>query len=833
MSIKQNNKSKLFLARVIKSTIARMYFVRVFLLLVIGVNGYATTVNKAEQYLLDGDEKAAVKLLTRLASEANHSQAMLTLARLYNESKELRDEKLSFKFAKNAVEMGNLDAYYLLSQYYRKGVGVASVPKKANELLEYCTAAANTLCNYQYAMQQLEKSDSTSQVNGYAHLIINDQLWSNKPENIAAIEQGKVLKEKWRKKIKKSRLKEAEKLAQELMSKYHAHELEHLARYRESMINSGELNALPLFNYNWQTWVAESECQNAMPQLASHQSSPTHIANTQCQCQYQFEYGQKSSGFFDALTGNTKYPRTNLSASSWLAQCKKERRHEVRAQPLTNARYNSLMKPDMSEKWNEYMSAKLMRKLGKNNRASQPLTLKQFKQDILKPECETYVNSVLKPYSDGFWDSFTLQAPVYPGVLFISDKEILANLKNQSVSKSTLTKRCLTALSNRYIHVFDEVEDTYQKFALKQKQKQQAIAQQEKERLRQLKLEKERQQKKQAENIARLDNIEQQVAQSVNGTVFAWSANGEKRKHYFASPLENQIALKQAYLKYIGAIERKQYTPSSKGEFEKQSAFEQRVKQDRLLFKQKQDQQFADASNNSGEFLTSQITKLLGDPRMSRLKYNADKEVFTFIVKSALYDEPIKASLAIPIKMAKSIKPVLQSSTPKVYYSLLEQTLFPFSVVLRSENVIYPATIDNAASLAIVLTEKTFNDNQRALNKKVAYEKKKQQQAKANKAKSFPYYAVITCNYGALRMCLGKDGLVTYRTTNHSGEISAYSHTQEHSVDIDLTAKFSIGVLNGKNRAAQTTVSIYSTASDKLLNSQVISGAYSERVLTN
>lgn len=278
------------------------------------------------------------------------------------------------------------------------------------------------------------------------------------------------------------------------------------------------------------------------------------------------------------------------------------------------------------------------------------------------------------------------------------------------------------------------------------------------------------------------------------------------------------------------------FVAPKKGEFEPTSEYRARVSELKRSYEKSALDAIAEQERKTTETLVSAIGTVSGKPRVLRVQYNADREIFTGAVGNG--GITVDFQVSVPLNEAKAKKAELVDSSPWVVFRFDGKTLQPVSMVLQANDTAYEFTLDNSkwdflfsqASADLYLAQ-----SQQA---KVAAESAKEEKRRLH-AKSFPYFAFITCEMNGsslpLMTCLKTNGRIDVTTASGSKTYGLRDVMGQNDLKVDLTQSFRVYGESGSSapKFGNMKIEIFSQVPYRLLKTISIFGPSDIGAITN
>lgn len=262
-----------------------------------------------------------------------------------------------------------------------------------------------------------------------------------------------------------------------------------------------------------------------------------------------------------------------------------------------------------------------------------------------------------------------------------------------------LVKPCKKYFSNTFFkNTFDMLKAKELKASIAKKKKRIAEekklkekkAKQEKERLDRLEQERLDKEKKESILKKRQDAFFQTGIPQEQWVIWGGDKHGQRNRSTINNVFE--IINYEFHKKITISNSKKVFTPPKKGEFEKTIDYQARVAKLKDKHGQLLARQLEILKAKSTETLMQVVNEQLGEAILSDLQYNADEEVFNFVVKSTV-GYTIQGKIKAPLKKAKATKASLLKAKPWILYQYNNRQLSPALMALQNELDIYSVEI--------------------------------------------------------------------------------------------------------------------------------------------
>lgn len=278
-------------------------------------------------------------------------------------------------------------------------------------------------------------------------------------------------------------------------------------------------------------------------------------------------------------------------------------------------------------------------------------------------------------------------------------------------------------------------------------------------------------------------------------------------------------------------LSNKKFVAGSKGEFETQSEYVERISKEKQAFEMKKQQQLKYSKDDLG----TDITRSIGRLSVNNLQFDADKQEFVFNIVNSNGNDLTKAVLPMPTDQAKKLKNnILNSSVHLIFAIDKHQTQLSLRKLVLSydakdpteSKVFYPNFRNKEFSLD-KHASRTWLSKYTATKKAEEEERKHQELAKKREiAKTHPYIATLSCSYGRLAVCLGSEGSLSYATDEESVALSGYDLASDSDYEFRLTNNFRVKAQNGSRRGRTLSLEIKELLTGKLVYTDSVTGSY-------
>jgi hypothetical protein len=403
-------------------------------------------------------------------------------------------------------------------------------------------------------------------------------------------------------------------------------------------------------------------------------------------------------------------------------------------------------------------------------------------------------------------------------------------LENPFPQQSTTLNACETFYADRvYVNFIEELQARDQKVAAAEAEKQRRLESQR----RVLEA------KKSAE--ARADQERSQI----------FSATGVPTKYQVtwgpnlgsSTGLDTNLvdALNRVNKDFLASMEVPQdlatFTPPPKGKFEKSLDYDKRVSVLQDEHRQRLSSTVASLSDGRSKLFAGAWARHMGAPRIDKMSYDADGEVFTANIRSATgYSIPI--SIPVPIAEAPARDAKLIKMRPWVLFYLDDDRLIPRAAVLQEGSDVQVVQLVGVEPVPFEFNESALDRYNELLESRRLQDEERKRQAQAAKAKQYPYIVLVECTVNGMSTpmsaCLRTDGEIRIQTAGRLAVYRLPDFTTSSSHTDDLTESFQVGVQVGTgSRFGTLSITITDRASYKIVGSQVASGAGDFAMIAN
>ena len=354
------------------------------------------------------------------------------------------------------------------------------------------------------------------------------------------------------------------------------------------------------------------------------------------------------------------------------------------------------------------------------------------------------------------------------------------------------------------------------------------MAEAEKERLRQIaeakRLEKERKEKERllAARVKKEkeEALRKKIQQSneLRQKLFAESVPSEKDRLVWSSEYERAVSASGSFFEpnweifaVIHENERRifnldgnksaKFKAPKKGEFEKSSDYTERVEKERESYERKVKQEVDDLTGNREEVLAGVMTHLIGAPEIKGLKYDADKEEFSFSVNAVLKDFSLSAKLPMPLGKAEKFKKVATSASRWILFSTQNNKVKVKKILLQVNGETYEAQLVGPEVVAEQYGIEAITKMNENSDKRFQALSIKEAKLKAEEVKRRPYEGEFNCSFSGSYVpvyhCLAENGRIQILESGVQRQIAPNDVGSSASYKIYLPERFVVSSING------------------------------------